>query len=178
MNLSSLSFLKILVGGFFGALIFWAISFFLPNGILESFESVLTLQQIGLVFGALIGAALTTITIVVRDSRNSNTGSAANFSMINGIGSMFIGKSDLRDDGSYLTTEWFCFLWLPMLPVCNYRVVKIAGRTLIPFLLGSQQFDIKEKLPVRPRDVAWGYFITITLGGVVGFGVLFFRATT
>jgi hypothetical protein len=174
MNLSLTSFLKILLGAFLGAPIFWSISFLIPKGTLGSYEEILTTQQFGILVGAIFGAAVTTIVLIILDSRDPDTGAAANLTMINGMGSKFIGRSETQADGSYLTTEWFCLLWLPLFPVCNYRVVDVGGRTLIPFVAGSRQFMIKSKHPVRLKNVAKGYLITVCLGCVFGVGLAFF----
>ena len=40
MNLSFMSFLKIIIGALLGATIFWAIAFVLPKGVLGSYEQV------------------------------------------------------------------------------------------------------------------------------------------
>jgi hypothetical protein len=171
MNLSPASFLKILVGAVIAAPIFWAISFLFPKGLFGSYETVLSLQQCGMMAGAIVGAAGTIVVLIVLDSRRPDTGAAANFSMINGMGSRFIGRSEKREDGSYLTTEWFCLLWLPLLPVCNYRLVRVGGRSLIPFLISSRQFVIQEKHPVRLSDALKGYLITVALGCILAIGV-------
>lgn len=42
---------------------------------------------------------------------------------LNGIGTTFYGQRDFRDDGSYLTTKWFVFLYVPLIPICSLRVV-------------------------------------------------------
>jgi hypothetical protein len=159
MNLSFMSFLKIIIGALLGATIFWAIAFVLPKEVLGSYEQVLTLQQFGLLLGGIFGAAVTTVLLIVHDSYRPETGAAANFSMINGMGSMLIGRSESREDGSYLTTEWFCMVWLPLFPVCNYRLIEVGGRTLIPLIASSHQFLIKEKHPVRLKDIVKGYLI-------------------
>lgn len=39
-----------------------------------------------------------------------------------GIGTMFIGERDYAPDGSYLTTEWFVFLLIPVFPLRSLRV--------------------------------------------------------
>jgi hypothetical protein len=173
VNLNLTSFLKILIGAAIVAPVFWAISFVFPKGILGSYETILSVQQFGLLLGAIVGAAGTIVVLIVLDSRRPETGAAANFSMVNGMGSRFIGRSEPRGDGSYLTTEWFCLLWLPLFPVCNYRLIRVGGRTtLIPFLVISRQFVIKEKLPVRLPDVVKGYLITVALGCIVAIGLL------
>lgn len=39
----------------------------------------------------------------------------------NGIGTAFFGKRDFAADGSYVTTEWVCFL-IPIIPIRSLRV--------------------------------------------------------
>jgi hypothetical protein len=173
MNLNPGNFFKILLGAAIVAPLFWAFSFVLPKGALGTYEMVLTVQQIGLLAGAILGASATTIVLLVFDSRHPESGAAANFSMINGMGTMFIGKSEPQADGSLLTTEWFCLLWLPLFPVCNYRLVRVGGHTLIPFFFFSRQFIIKEKHPVRLSDVVKGYLITVGLGCILGAVLVF-----
>jgi hypothetical protein len=172
MNLSFTSLGKIFFGSLFGAGVIWAISFLVPKDLLGTYGLVVGVQQLGLAIGALIGAAFTTMVLIVLDSHHAETGGATNFTMINGMGSKFSGKSDRRDDGSYVTTEWFCLIWLPLFPVCNYRLVKVAEHFLIPSILGSRRFAIKEKHPVRLNDVAKGYLRAAALACLYGLGAL------
>src|SRR5262245_20240386 len=41
---------------------------------------------------------------------------------LNGIGTRFYGKRDLRPDGSYITTEWVTFAYVPLVPFRSFRV--------------------------------------------------------
>jgi len=41
----------------------------------------------------------------------------------NGVGTKFHGKRDLGNDGSYVTTEWFVFLCIPVFPIRSLRVL-------------------------------------------------------
>jgi hypothetical protein len=41
---------------------------------------------------------------------------------LNGIGSGYYGKRDFRSDGSFVTTEWLSFLYIPILPFRSLRV--------------------------------------------------------
>lgn len=41
---------------------------------------------------------------------------------LNGIGTTFYGQRDFRADGSYITTEWFAVLYLPIVPLHSLRV--------------------------------------------------------
>ena len=41
-----------------------------------------------------------------------------------GTGTTFYGQRDVREDGSYITTEWVVFLFLPIFPLRSLRVRK------------------------------------------------------
>ena len=49
---------------------------------------------------------------------------------IHGIGTTLYGRDryDAVTD-SYVATQWFCFLWIPLAPVARYRVVKKGWRS-------------------------------------------------
>jgi hypothetical protein len=42
--------------------------------------------------------------------------------MFNGMGTTCYGKRDFRADGTFLTTEWFVFLFIPLIPFRSIRV--------------------------------------------------------
>jgi hypothetical protein len=60
-------------------------------------------------------------------------------STINGIGSTFVGCSDARRDGSYITTKWIIFL-IPIVPLSSYRVRPVSS-TNIPMVYSSTEFE-------------------------------------
>jgi len=41
---------------------------------------------------------------------------------LQGIGTTFYGQRDFREDGSYITTEWVVFLFIPVIPLRSLRV--------------------------------------------------------
>jgi hypothetical protein len=164
MNLKLANLPTILFGGAFGAGVFFLMSFFVPIGSLGEFELTLTIQQSALIFGSLAGMIGSIVVIVVKDSYHPETGVAGNFSEIHGTGSMFIGKSEVQIDGSYLTTEWFCMLLIPIFPVCNYRVVYSKERST----LFGKSYTIKEKHPVRAQDLPKGYLRTLAFAFAAG----------
>ena len=41
---------------------------------------------------------------------------------INGIGTTLYGREE-QDDGSYFTTQWITFFWIPLLPIGSYHVL-------------------------------------------------------
>ena len=42
---------------------------------------------------------------------------------VNGCGISLIGKRDVREDGTYVTTAWFSWLWIPLLPLRSFRII-------------------------------------------------------
>lgn len=40
----------------------------------------------------------------------------------NGTGTTVYGKRDFRTDGSFVTTNWITFLWVPLVPLRSMRV--------------------------------------------------------
>ena len=167
MNLEWKHFPLIVLGGVVGSGLGWFVSFLFPQ-----IDSSVGLHGAGAVFGGIAGMGFAVVAIVAGAARDPNVGPAQYFMRINGMGSTLIGHSEPRDDGSYVTTEWFTLLWIPIFPVCRYRVTKHEEAST-PF---STPYTIHEKLPVRPNDAARVYGITVlVLLGVIGFAFVLFR---
>jgi hypothetical protein len=49
----------------------------------------------------------------------------------NGCGTRFYGERERAEDGSYITTEWITFVYLPLLPIRSYRVLPVGKGTNI-----------------------------------------------
>ena len=43
-------------------------------------------------------------------------------SSVNGTGTRIYGKRDFRTDGSFVTTKWVTFSWVPLVPLRSMRV--------------------------------------------------------
>lgn len=48
---------------------------------------------------------------------------------LNGIGTKFYGHRDEASDGSYVTTEWFTFVYIPLIPMRSFRVLPVGQGT-------------------------------------------------
>lgn len=116
-----------LFGAAIGAILGFTIAFIIPASFIPESYRAASPRGICTCFGLVLGLAVATLILIVRDSRNANTDTVSNFSNINGTGSAFIGRKEIREDGSYLTTEWFVILAIPIFPVCRYRLVKNPG---------------------------------------------------
>jgi hypothetical protein len=47
----------------------------------------------------------------------------------NGCGTSYYGQRDRAEDGSYITTEWVTFVYIPLLPIRSYRVLPVGKGT-------------------------------------------------
>ncbi|MEL7051930.1 MAG: hypothetical protein AAGM45_09095 [Cyanobacteria bacterium J06588_5] len=61
-----------------------------------------------------------------------------------GIGTTYYGKRDVAEDGSYITTEWVVFVYLPILPLRSYRVRPAGSGTGAGIFYRSQQYMVKK----------------------------------
>jgi hypothetical protein len=163
MNLKPAHALNLLGAAIVGGAVGYALSLLAPSVVLQSIEKVIGRNSTWMLFGSLAGIAITILTLIIKDSRDAGTGPAANFSMINGTGSMFIGRDEPRPDGSYVTTEWFCMLFIPVFPVCNYRLTRCDEQSN----LVAQTYHILEKHPVRLTDLPRGYVRTLAAAMLV-----------
>jgi len=51
---------------------------------------------------------------------------------INGTGTVVYGKRDFLTDGSFVTTKWVSFLWVPLFPLSSMRVRTSSTDTPMP----------------------------------------------
>ena len=58
----------------------------------------------------------------------------------NGCGTRFYGQREQAEDGSYITTEWITFVYLPLLPIRSYRFLPVGKSTNI-IIHSSQHFQ-------------------------------------
>lgn len=77
---------------------------------------------------------------------------------VNGIGATFYGKKDMRDDGSYITTKWFIFLYIPVIPLRSYRVKKISQSKY-----GRTEYEILQELPLTATPALKIYVISVLI---------------
>jgi hypothetical protein len=162
MNLTLKNALVILTVGAIGCLVGFIVSLFLHPGQMPEVEKAIGLRWGCVLFGAVAGFGMGVILSIVKGARDPNAAPSYNWTTINGMGSMLIGKADCREDGSYCTTEWFVVFFLPILPVSRYRVIKHGGG------IAYSSYTILEKQPPRAADAARVYvfvyaFIVVTI---------------
>jgi hypothetical protein len=81
------------------------------------------------------------------------------------VGSSFYGMRDFREDKTYVTTEWFVILGIPLFPFCSYRLKYIGPGKPPPFpLVGtSETFRVYEKTRPNLRQVLCVYGFVVSL---------------
>jgi len=82
--------------------------------------------------------------------------SAPSLSTINGIGFTLYGSTDVDEtNGSYLATYCFCFLFIPIFPICRYRVIR-----------DGKAYRFLGKAPLRTGDK---WHLAISMGLILSF---------
>ena len=89
---------------------------------------------------------------------------APDVSTFQGIGTTYYGKRDKRkSDNSYVTTEWFVILFLPIVPLGSFRIVKIGtkSRSFLFSHSSTTSYKILEQIPLRKniRQVLTTYLL-------------------
>ena len=89
----------------------------------------------------------------------------------NGIGTMFYGCSDLRPDGSYVATEWFAIVYLPVIPLRSVRILEVGRQRTaggVPGMVSyssNLQYQKLHEEPLAWRQIfktailGWGLFV-------------------
>ena len=83
---------------------------------------------------------------------------------VNGFGTTYYGHAEWRRDGSYITTEWIVFLFVPIIPLRSYRVKLVYGETLV-----HAKYD-GYRVPLHFRQILTTYGVAVAaLFGIVAF---------
>ncbi|MBD2233100.1 hypothetical protein [Phormidium tenue] len=85
------------------------------------------------------------------------------------IGTKYYGKRDLLEDGSFITTEWFVLIDIPIIPLGSFRVVPIGSSLNIVVFKASEY--LVTRVPLNWRQVRNVYIVAIALLGAL-FGVV------
>ena len=86
--------------------------------------------------------------------------------MFNGFGTTLYGKRDFGSDGSFLTTKWAVFFWVPLLPLKSLRV-QCAGPGGASILPGwSRKYQVLAECGPHTRQVVaiYSFVLSFILG--------------
>jgi hypothetical protein len=91
-----------------------------------------------------------------------------NMSILAGCGTKFYGAAE-RQAGTFVTTQWFCLLFIPLLPIQSYRVSYAGEHSSYSgaVMTTSTVYSIYQSLPLNWRQVLTVYGLMLALVAVV-----------
>lgn len=93
----------------------------------------------------------------------------------NGIGTKYYGQREALEDGSFVTTEWFVLMYIPIIPLGSFRVVP-TGKSSNLLVYRSSQYLVKQ-VPINWRQVRNVYIVTVAIFGAIS-GLIGLLAST
>jgi hypothetical protein len=90
-------------------------------------------------------------------------------SNVNGFGTKYYGQRDFRVDGSYVTTNFFCLAFVPIIPLHSVRVIPDPKNSWVPF--SKNYYAILEQ---RWPDALQVLSIYLWSAAAIAMGILFF----
>lgn len=131
---------------------FWVLIF----GILFSMLAYYLNTDLSFIFGFL-GLVFILIGLLVA-SRSPLLGFGKDMRTINGIGTTLYGKSDFDPtDKSYISTKWYVFLGLPIIPLRSYRVT-LKGDTKTVFFGTNTDYQMLD-VPIKISQIIKTYIL-------------------
>jgi hypothetical protein len=84
----------------------------------------------------------------------------------NGIGTTIYGARDFKPDGSYITTEWLVFVYVPVIPYRSMRILP-NGKTTNAVVYRSTGYQILQKTGINFLQVLSVYaFFAVFIGSL------------
>jgi hypothetical protein len=87
-----------------------------------------------------------------------------NLTSFSGCGSAFCGATDRQDDGTFITTQWLRFFFIPLVPIQSYRV-SYGGRSSSfqgVVITETKQYHIKQHLKLNMVHVSKTYGLIVS----------------
>ncbi len=88
-----------------------------------------------------------------------------------GCGTAFYGASKRQNDGSFISTVWFTFLYIPLLPIQSYRVSRGGSRSSFQgyIISESTNFSVFESPGLFFPQVIRMYLFMVLYFFIIGF---------
>lgn len=83
---------------------------------------------------------------------------------INGIGTTYYGQGDFHSDGSFITTKWVIFVFIPVVPTSSMRV-QYRGRS--GFFSNTTEYEVVGEVPLEAVQVLKTYLYVALLFGMI-----------
>lgn len=82
------------------------------------------------------------------------------------FGTKFYGKRDFRQDGTYVTTEWFVLAWIPIIPLRSVRVREghYDDSSSYPLISQKQEYQVFQVTRPKLKQVLSTYAFFCLLG--------------
>ena len=91
--------------------------------------------------------------------------------MLHGIGTMEYGKRDFWPDGSFVTTQWFVILFIPILPLVSKRVSFTGSPNYVTYDTSGKYVYDPSVLNVKQVLSMYGWLGSL-IGTIVMMGAL------
>jgi len=89
---------------------------------------------------------------------------------IGGAGYSLFGCRRMSRDGSYIATEFFCILYVPLAPIKTLRVTPAPGQSRLPFVPKKFVQAIRQ-----PLDLSQVISVYLTAIAIIAYGLSFFE---
>jgi hypothetical protein len=86
---------------------------------------------------------------------------------VQGTGTRYYGMRDFRKDGTYITTEWFVILHIPVIPLRSLRVRGRSGFSVVVF--SSRSYSIYSKGSPNLKQVLFTYSYLLLIAAWIFF---------
>lgn len=82
--------------------------------------------------------------------------------LIQGFGTVFIGRRDFWPDGSYVTTEWFVVFLVPLIPLRSVRVRSepLTTAARYPLFSAKRNYTVSDERAPHVKQVLCVYMFT------------------
>lgn len=97
--------------------------------------------------------------------------------MSSGFGTSFCGATERMDDGTFITTQWLRFFFIPFVPIQSYRV-SYAGTSTVSRESKSSLYFIDERLPLHWGQVLKSYALLFSIPLLLPMPILFAGGNT
>jgi hypothetical protein len=88
---------------------------------------------------------------------------------LNGCGTKYYGQRELMSDGSYITTEWIVFVYIPLIPIGSFRVLPTGKSSY--YIIGNSSEYLVRRVPLNWKQIRNVYVTTIAIFSALTGGI-------
>jgi hypothetical protein len=121
-------------------------------------------------YGLFLPQAVSLVAFFIVKPYRPNLHVIPNMKILAGCGTRFYGATERRA-GTFVTTQWFCLLFIPLIPIQSYRVGYAGEQTTSSgaVMTTSTVYSIYQSLPLNWRQVLQAYalifsFVALVIG--------------